>query len=144
MNENVRAAIIGLDEAEALLTVEPLYDSSSHVTLQACFIRLARMRGAGSIDVWKRSSAASFPKQVQVVRPKIDRQKIGTRKAECNAKPPASVPDALALNPEAVSRRKNYSLFPNLAGRCHRSVPLLEFPRTSRTNVIRIGAPRFG
>jgi len=106
MNENVRAAaIIGLDEAEAFLTIEPFHGAGSHVISPNIVQKLARMRGAGSIDVWKRSSAASFPKQVQVVRPKIDRQKIGTRKAECNAKPAASVPDALALNAEAVSRR---------------------------------------
>jgi hypothetical protein len=30
MNENIRAAIIGLDEAEALLTIEPFHDASSH------------------------------------------------------------------------------------------------------------------
>ncbi len=105
MNENIRAAIIGLDEAEALLTIEPFHGAGSHVISPNIVQKLARMRGAGSIDVWKRSSAASFPKQVQVVRPKIDRRKIETRKAECNAKPPASVPDALALNAEAVSRR---------------------------------------
>jgi hypothetical protein len=61
------------------------------------------MRGAGSIDVWERSSAASFPKQVQVVRPKIDGRRIGTRKAECNVKPLASVADALVLNAETIS-----------------------------------------
>jgi hypothetical protein len=48
----------------------------------------ARIRGAGSIDVWKRSSAASFPKQVQVVRPKIDARVILTRKAGCNMNAP--------------------------------------------------------
>ena len=105
MNENIRAAIIGLDEAEALLTIEPFHGADSHVISPNIVQKLARTRGAGSIDVWKRSSAASFPKQVQVVRPKIDRREIETRKAECNGKPPASVPAALALNPEAVSRR---------------------------------------
>jgi hypothetical protein len=30
MNENVRAAIIGLDEAEALLTIEPFHGAGSH------------------------------------------------------------------------------------------------------------------
>jgi len=35
VNENVRSAIIGLDEAKALLTVEPFHSSVSHVTLQA-------------------------------------------------------------------------------------------------------------
>ena len=84
MNENIRAAIVGLNKSEAFLTVEPLDDSGSHVTLQACFIKLARMRGAGSIDVWKRSSAALSPKQVQVVRPKIDDQAIVMRAADCN------------------------------------------------------------
>lgn len=42
------------------------------------------MRGAKSIDVWERSSAASFPKQVQVVTPKIDEPKIATRDADRN------------------------------------------------------------
>ena len=63
------------------------------------------MRGGGSIDVWKRSSAASFPKQVQVVRPKIDRRRIGARKAECNGKPLASAADAVAVNAETISGR---------------------------------------
>ena len=63
------------------------------------------MRGAGSIDVWKRSSAASFPKQVQVVRPKIDEARIGARKAECNVQPLASVAESLAVNAETISRR---------------------------------------
>ncbi len=44
------------------------------------------MRGAESIDVWKRSSAALSPKQVQVVRPKIDERAIVTRDANCNGK----------------------------------------------------------
>jgi hypothetical protein len=30
MNENVRAAIIGLDKAEALLTIEPFHGAGSH------------------------------------------------------------------------------------------------------------------
>jgi hypothetical protein len=30
MNENVRATIIGLDEAEAFLTIEPFHNSGSH------------------------------------------------------------------------------------------------------------------
>jgi hypothetical protein len=30
MNENVRAAIIGLDEAEAFLTIEPFHGAGSH------------------------------------------------------------------------------------------------------------------
>ncbi len=77
MNENVRSAIIGLNEAKALLTVEPFHSSVSHVTLQAK-LEEGPTRGAGSIDVWKRSSAASFPKQVHVVRPKIDARGIVT------------------------------------------------------------------
>ncbi|OAI28069.1 hypothetical protein A1351_12335 [Methylosinus sp. R-45379] len=72
MNENIRAAFIGLDEAEALLTIEPFHRSGSHFVSPGMYREKARMRGAGSIDVWKRSSAASFPKQVQVVMPKID------------------------------------------------------------------------
>ena len=35
VNENIRSAIIGLDEAKALLTVEPFHSSVSHVILQA-------------------------------------------------------------------------------------------------------------
>jgi hypothetical protein len=102
------------------------------------------MRGAGSIDVWKRSSAASFPKQVQVVRPKIDGGRIGTREAECNVKRLSSVADAVAVNARTISRKGIHALFPNLAGRCRRAVPLLEFPHTSRTNAVRIGSSRFG
>jgi hypothetical protein len=33
VDEHVLAAVIRLDEAEALLAVEPLYGSSSHVSL---------------------------------------------------------------------------------------------------------------
>ena len=84
MNENIRSAIIGLDEAKALLTVEPFHSSVSHVTLQAK-LEEGPIRGARSIDVWKRSSAASFPKQVQVVRPKIDARHIVTWETDCNA-----------------------------------------------------------
>jgi hypothetical protein len=72
MNENIRAAVIGLDEAVALLSIKPFHGSSSHVVSPSITSEKARVRGAGSIDVWKRSSAALFPKQVQVVMPKID------------------------------------------------------------------------
>jgi hypothetical protein len=33
MNENVLAAIVGLDKAEALLPVEPLHSTCRHVTI---------------------------------------------------------------------------------------------------------------
>jgi hypothetical protein len=85
MNENVRSAIIRLDEAKALLTVEPFHSSVSHVTLQAK-LEEGPIRETGSIDVWKSSSAASFPKQVQVVRPKIDARGILTPETDCKAK----------------------------------------------------------
>jgi hypothetical protein len=103
MNENIRAAIIGLDEAEALLTIEPFHDASSHFISPSMSLKVGPHARGRSIDVWKRSSAASFPKQVQVVRPKIDGGRIETRKAERNAKPPASAPDVLALNAETIS-----------------------------------------
>jgi hypothetical protein len=82
------------------------------------------MRGAGSIDVWKRSSAASFPKQVQVVRPKIDGGRIGTRKAECNVKPLASVAAALAVNGGDLAAGLD-ARYPTLLGR--RAIVLSRF-----------------
>src|SRR5208283_5862363 len=37
MNENVRAAIVRLNESEAFLTIEPLHDSGSHVISPSMF-----------------------------------------------------------------------------------------------------------
>ena len=48
------------------------FGRDSHFISPNIVQKLARLRGAGSIDVCRRSSAASFPKQGQVVRPKID------------------------------------------------------------------------
>jgi hypothetical protein len=49
MNENVRAAIIGLDEAEALLTIEPFHDSGSHVISPTMFHKVGP-HARGRID----------------------------------------------------------------------------------------------
>jgi hypothetical protein len=85
MNENVRAAVIRLDEAEALLTIKPFHGSGSHVVSPNMLQEKARIRRVDDRCL-ERSSAALFPKQVQVVRPKIDERKIATCGADCNAK----------------------------------------------------------
>src|SRR5262245_14179143 len=74
VHEDILAAIIRLDEAEAFLAVEPLHGSLRHIALPSgrCVTR-PRASAAGSFEIWRKVvSPTRGARRGQVVRPKLD------------------------------------------------------------------------
>jgi len=86
VHEDVLAAVIRLDEAEAFLDIEPLHGSLRHLVLLSvtCVLR-PRASAAGSVEFWgKVVSPTRGARRGQVVRPKLDRGNVGY--CGCNRK----------------------------------------------------------
>src|SRR5215471_12233250 len=74
VHENVFAAVIRLDEAEAFLAIEPLHGSLRHIALLSVGVTRLRVNAAGSVRSRfgeTRQSDAGV-RRGQVVRPKLD------------------------------------------------------------------------
>jgi hypothetical protein len=74
VHEYIVAAVIRLNEAEALLAVEPFHGSLRHVAILSCrYVARPRVCAAGFFEIWgeNRQSDAGLPRG-QVVRPKLD------------------------------------------------------------------------
>ena len=79
VHEDILAAVIRLDEAEAFLDIEPLHGSLRHLVLLSvtCVVR-PRASAAGSFEFWRKVvSPTRGARRGQVVRPKLDRSNVG-------------------------------------------------------------------
>src|SRR5882762_3392700 len=72
-------AVIWLDEAEALLDIEPLHGSLRHLALlSVTYVVGPRASAAGSFEFWRKVvSPTRGARRGQVVRPKLDRSNVG-------------------------------------------------------------------
>src|SRR5260370_23081112 len=79
MHEDILAAVIWLDEAEALLDIEPLHGSLRHLALlSVTYVVGPRASAAGSFEFWRKVvSPPRAARRGQVVRPKLDRSNVG-------------------------------------------------------------------
>jgi hypothetical protein len=78
VHEDILAAIIRLDKAEAFLVVEELHGSFCHIALLSgtCVTR-PHVNAASSFEIWRKVvSPAQNVRWGQVVRPKLDRHYI--------------------------------------------------------------------
>jgi hypothetical protein len=74
VHEDILAAIVRLDKAEAFLLIEELHGSSRHITVLSgtCVMR-PRVSAAGSFEIWRKVvSPTRDVRRGQVVRPKLD------------------------------------------------------------------------
>jgi hypothetical protein len=76
VHEDILAAIIRLDKAEASLAIEELHGSLRHITLLSdrCVMRL-HVSAAGSFEILRKAASSTRTRYVrrgQVVRPKLD------------------------------------------------------------------------
>ena len=79
VHEDILAAVIRLDEAEALLDIEPLHGSLRHLALlSVTYVVGPRASAAGSFEFWRKVvSPTRGARRGQVVRPKLDRSNVG-------------------------------------------------------------------
>src|SRR5215470_6354549 len=79
VHEDIFAAVIRLDEAEALLDIEPLYGSLRHIALLSLRVSSghARAQPVRSSFGGKSSVRRGDARRGQVVRPKLDRSNVG-------------------------------------------------------------------
>jgi len=92
VHEDILAAIIRLDEAEAFLVIEELHGSSRHITVLSgtCVMR-PRVSAAGSFEIWRKVvSPTRDVRRGQVVRPKLDYYCMGFFQLDRKAYPAES------------------------------------------------------
>jgi hypothetical protein len=79
VHEDILAAIIRLDKAEASFVIEELHSSLRHMTVLSgtCVMR-PRVSAASSVEIWRKVvSPTRYARRGQVVRPKLDRRYMG-------------------------------------------------------------------
>src|SRR5215470_6813583 len=79
VHEDIFTAVIRLDEAEALLDIEPLHGSLRHLALLSLRVSSGHaVSAAGSFEFWRKVvSPTRDARRGQVVRPKLDRSNVG-------------------------------------------------------------------
>jgi hypothetical protein len=79
VHEDILAAIIRLDKAEASFVIEELHSSLRHMTVLSgtCVMR-PHVSAASSFEIWRKVvSPTRYARRAQVVRPKLDRRYMG-------------------------------------------------------------------